>query len=124
MKSPEQMGGLPEQSNNESMKNKGETERNITTPEEAEEMTKQRRKEHGLSEISELTPAEFKEINASIEELLGRLDDYDYGSFSPEIQDEWYWVEQEAIVGKDRELAKAVLERFLNTLKGNEEKKI
>ena len=41
------------------------------------------------------------------------------------MQDEWYWVEQEADVGKDRELVKAVLEEFLkrleNTLKGKVE---
>ena len=83
----------------------------------AEELTRQRRKEHGLGESRGLTLAEAKEIDAAIEELLKRLHEYDYDSLSSEIQEEWYWVEQEANVGKDRELAKAVLKRFLLALK-------
>ncbi len=90
-----------------------------TTPEEAEEMTRQRRKNFGLGEKRELTPEDAKGIDASIENLLERLDGYDFDSFNPEIQDEWYWVEQEAVTGKDRELAKAVLEKFLNFLKNS-----
>ena len=82
----------------------------------ASEMTRQTRKEYGLSESNELTPAEIKEIETDIEKLLERLDEYNYNSFSPKIQDEWYEVEQEATLGKDRELAKAKLERFINTL--------
>lgn len=61
-------------------------------------------------------PEEAREIEASIEELLGRLDNYDFESFSPEIQEAWYWAEQEAGVGRDRELARANLQKFLDTL--------
>lgn len=57
-----------------------------------------------------------KEIN----ELLDRLDEYGdlYNKVSTEIQDEWYAVEQEAVVGKDENLAiiKSNLERFLKIL--------
>lgn len=124
MKSPEQIGEKPEQPEDESMENKEKIERKLTTPEEAAEMTRQRRKKYGLGESSDLTPEKLQEIEAAVGELLERLNEYDFDSFSPEVQDEWYWVEQEATVGKDRELAKAVLERFLSALKGSDEKKI
>lgn len=121
MKSPEQMGGPPEQPKEEPMENKEEKERKITTPEEAAEMTRQRRKGYGLGESSDLAPDKVKEIDENIGELLDRLYEHDYDSLSPEAQNEWDWVEQEANVGKDRELARAVLEKFLNTLKEKDE---
>ncbi len=84
----------------------------------AEKMTQQRRKEYGLEESKELTPEEVEKIETDIRTLLERLSEYNYDSFDPETQDEWYWVEQEVEAGKDREIAKAVLERFLKVLEG------
>lgn len=107
MKSPEQTGGSPEQSK------EGQIPEKLTPH---EEITRQRRKDFGLGEIRELTPEESAEIEKSIKELLERLDKYDYNTLDSETQDKWYWVEQEAMVGKDRELAKAALERFLGVL--------
>jgi len=108
MKSPEQGGG-PEQSK--------ETERKITTLEEATVMTQQRRREYGLGESSELTPEESEEIERTIKELLASLDDYDYDSFDEDTQEKYYWAALEAEAGKDRELALAVLRRFVDTLR-------
>jgi hypothetical protein len=88
-------------------------ERKITTPQEAAEMTRQRRMEFGLGERKELAPEELEE---SIEKLLGDLDQYDPEGCGPERQDEWYWTVQEARVGKDRELARAKLKRLLRAL--------
>ena len=105
MTSPEQMNRQPEQ-----------PERKITTPEEWAEINKKRRKDFGLPEAKELTPEQTKELEESIEKLLKKLDKYNYNYFSPEIQEEWYFVEQEAGAGKDRELAKANLEKFLKIL--------
>lgn len=107
MKSPEQTGGLPEQP------------KERQTPEKSPsygEITRQKRKDFGLKKARELTTEESVEIEKSIEELLERLDKYDYNGLDPKTQDEWYCVEQEATVGKDRELAKAALERFLDVL--------
>ena len=57
-----------------------------------------------------------KEIN----ELLDRLDEYGYlfDKVSPEIQDEWYAAEQEAVVGKDENITaiKMNLENLLKIL--------
>ena len=124
MKSPEQMGEWPKKPKEEPVrterktpeKPEGESEKKITTPEEATQMTEQRRKDFGLGEARGLTPEATKELEGSIKELLATLDQYDFDSFSPEKQDEWYLVEQEARVGKDRELARANLQRFLKTL--------
>lgn len=190
MKSPEQMGGLPEQPKEEPMKDKEETsekpaprepyneaeweklkqgdsilaikkgkemgvpkEELITVGEQAyklffdngkfdpamriaadiygmdserwkraaEGLTRQRRREYNLEESRELASEEAEEIKSSIKELLERLNEYDYNSLSPEVQDEWYWVEEEAEKGEDRELAKAVLEQFLVALSKIEE---
>lgn len=99
-----------------------ESERKITTPEEAAEMTRQRRKDSGLEEAKELTQEQVKELEESIEKLLGDLDQYDFESCSSERQDEWYWVEQEARAGKDRELAEANLTRFLKVLQEESKK--
>ena len=132
MKSLEQMGELPEQPNNEEEiveKKEGESETKITTSEEAAEMTRQRRKEFGieLEEERDLKPGE-KELEDSItekviQESLDYLNQYDFESYSPEIQDKWYWVEQEALAGKDRKLIEANLERFLVILQKEDEKK-
>ena len=104
------------------MENKEEKEHKVTTPEEAKTMTEQRRKDLGLEESKELTQEQAKELEGSIEKLLGDLNQYDFGSYGPEIQNEWYLVEQEALTGKDRELAKANLERFLKVLQEEAEK--
>ena len=104
------------------MKDKGKapekSEGKITTPEEAAEITRQRRKKYGLGEKRTNIPEKINEINMTIKELLRRLYEYGYKSLSSEMQEEYYWVDQEANTGKDRELAKAVLEQFLNILKG------
>lgn len=104
------------------MESNEEKERKVTTPEEAAEMTRQRRKDFGLEEERELTPEEAKELEGSIEKLLEDLNQYDLESCSPERQEDWYWVEQEANIGKDREIAKANLERLLKTLREEAEK--
>jgi hypothetical protein len=122
MKLPEQMGGPPEQPKEEPMENKEKKERKATTPEEAAEMTRERRNHYGLEEAKELTQEQAEELEGSIEKLLGDLDQYDFEGCSPERQDEWYWIEQEAQVGKDRELARANLERLLKTLREEAEK--
>ena len=112
------MGGPPEEPEREEEK----PEREITTPEEAAEMTRQRRKNFGLEEPRKLTPEEAEKIERSIEKLLEVLYQYDFDSFSPEIQNEWYFIEQEAMSGKDRELARANLEKFLGVLQEESEK--
>lgn len=58
-----------------------------------------------------------EEIDAQIRELVVLLDNFDFEAMSPEIQEEWYWVEQEANVGKDRIAAKKHAEEFLNKLR-------
>lgn len=62
------------------------------------------------------TTTKDKKLEESILKLLDDLDQYDFGKYSAEVQEEWYWVEQEARVGKDREAARAKLEIFLKTL--------
>ena len=89
------------------------------SPLEMELLTRARRKELGLEESREQSPEEVREHDTGIETLLEDLDKYDFDSYSPEIQDEWYWVEQEARVGKDRELAEANLRGFLERLKSS-----
>lgn len=83
-----------------------------------EKMTRARRGHYGLpSERKKLTPEETEKNEMEIKELMERLNKtYDYDNLVPELQEEWYWVEQEANAGEDRELAKRVLEEFLKTL--------
>ena len=119
MKPPEQMGGSPEQPEESPMESNEEIrkEHKVTTPEEAAEITRQRRREYGLEESSDLTPEKLQEIETEVEKLLEQLDEYDFDSFGPEVQEEWYWAELEAGAGKDRELAVVILKRFISTLK-------
>ncbi|MEK7146840.1 MAG: hypothetical protein AAB772_01140 [Patescibacteria group bacterium] len=119
----EQMGGAPEQPSKEEKiiednkeKIPENPERKITTPEEAAEMTQQRRKDFDLEETKEFTPEQAEELEKSIEELLNELYQYNYGSFSPKIQEEWDYAEMEVNAGKDRECAKANLERLIKIL--------
>lgn len=105
MKSLEQTGEPPKQS-----------------AEEIAEMNQQRRKGLGLGEEKELTPKEIEKLEESIAKLLGDLNQYDFESCSPEAQEEWYGVEQEAGAGRDRELAEANLKRFLNILQEEAER--
>lgn len=95
-------------------------ERKITPPEKAAQMTAQRRKDFGLPEAKELTQEQSEELEQSIENLLKELDNYDMNNFSQEIQEDWYYVEMEATAGKDREIAKANLEQFLQSLQDSE----
>lgn len=60
---------------------------------------------------------DIEKIDAEIKELLESLDNFDFESFSAEIQEEWYWVEQEANVAKDRATAKTHLKQFIEKLK-------
>lgn len=76
------------------------------------------------------SPENTEKIDAEIKELLGTLDELNdlgegetlYDRISPELQDQMYWVEQEANVGKDREQAKARLEDLITTLKSEAER--
>lgn len=65
---------------------------------------------------------DIEKIDAEIKEFLESLDNFDFESFSLEIQEEWYWVEQEDNVVKDRMAAKAHLEQFIEKLKEESEK--
>jgi len=98
-------------------------ERRGAAPEDAEEMTRQRRVELGLKEEGELTPDESQEIESDIEDALGRLYSHNFEELSPELQEEWYCVEMEAKIGRDRESALAVLNKFLFSFEGRDEEK-
>ena len=65
----------------------------------------------------ETSPKSVEIIDAEIKEFFKFLDDFDYNSFSSEIQDERYDVEMEAEVAMDRETAKKRLEQFIEKLK-------
>jgi len=95
-----------------------ELERKITSPEDAAEMTRQRREYFGLGEAKELTLEQLDELEESIKKLLKILDQYRMDDFSQDVQEEWYFVELEAMTGKDREIAKVNLEQFLQILPG------
>jgi len=59
-----------------------------------------------------------EDVDAEIEQKLKEL----YENYSElveigsELDDKWYWVEQEANVGKDRQAAKKHLEEFIEKL--------
>jgi len=61
-----------------------------------------------------------------IDQLLDKLAEYGdlYDEVSLELQEQWYWIEMRARVGKDRETAKAKLEEFLETIEIEKQKKI
>ena len=63
-------------------------------------------------------------VDAEIENLLKELNNYAeiYDEGSPELQEEWYWIEMEAKVAKDRQAAKAHLEEFISKIKELKEK--
>lgn len=63
-------------------------------------------------------------IEQEIEKLLGELYGFaeKYENLETELQSEWYDVEMEAEVGKDREKAKVNLQEFIVKLKGVLEK--
>ncbi len=68
------------------------------------------------------SPEDIERIDAEIEGLLQELDDYsDLYDKLPELQDQWYEVEMEAKVAKDRAAAKAHLEEFVSLLKSKRE---
>lgn len=64
----------------------------------------------------------IEKIDAEIKKLLESLDNFDFDSFEQKIQEEWYWIEQEANVAKDRTAAKIHLEKFIEKLKEESEK--
>ena len=119
MSSIEHMGGgVPEQPEEEiPVENAEGMEHPETSAEEAAAMTRQRRREYGLAEENDLTPEQVGDVDEAIEVLLDQLGEHDFDSESSEVQDEWYAVEMEAEAGKDRELARAVLEKFLRNRK-------
>jgi len=55
-------------------------------------------------------------IDQEIEKLIEALDKFDYNNFSEEVQEQWYYVEMEGKVAKDRQAAKAHLEEFIKKL--------
>ena len=60
-----------------------------------------------------------EEIDAEIERLVGVLYGEEYSDMwhdFPELQEEWYWIEQEAGVALDRQAAKEHLEQFIEKL--------
>jgi len=65
-------------------------------------------------------------VDLLIDQLLDKLAEYGdlYDEVSPELQEQWYWAEMEAEVGKDRETTKAKLEEFLKTVEIEKQKKI
>ena len=71
-----------------------------------------------MSEQTRTEPSP-EEIDAKVERLLGELSDHTelFVSGSPEFQEEWYWIEMEANVAKDRPAAIAKLEEFIGKLK-------
>ena len=64
-----------------------------------------------------LSPESIEKIDAEIKEILKSLYDFEFNSFDPEIQDEWYDIEMEAEVALDRVAAKKHLEQFIEKLK-------
>lgn len=69
------------------------------------------------SESKELTPEEIKELDERIKFLLEKVNKFYFFTMPPEIQEEWYLVEMEANVGKDRQAAKDKLEKFIGKLR-------
>lgn len=67
---------------------------------------------------------DIEKTDAEIKELLESLDDFDFNSFEPRIQEKWYCIEQEANVAKDRIMAKIHLEQFIEKLKKLKAEKI
>jgi|GEM_PF-2466937 len=57
-------------------------------------------------------------IEADIESLLETLDAFDFESLAPQMQEEWYYIEMQARVGKDRTAARENLEAFIHILTG------
>ena len=68
----------------------------------------------------------LKEMDVLNEDMWSTQELEQFGTLftrvSEEVQDEWYIVEQEANVGKDREQAAGRLEKFIKTLKVEAEK--
>ncbi len=65
-------------------------------------------------------------VDLLINQLLDKLAEYGdlYNEVSSELQEQWYWVEMEARVGRDRETAKVKLKEFLKIIESEEQKKI
>lgn len=63
----------------------------------------------------------FEDVESEIKELLSQLDNYALDQFPAESQDEleeeWYFAEEQAKVGKDREKALEDLGVFIKRLK-------
>lgn len=62
---------------------------------------------------------DIEKIDAEIEKLLENLRSFyeKWDEMNPELQEEFYWVEMEGGVGKDREAARKKLEEFIRKLK-------
>lgn len=66
-----------------------------------------------------------EEIEADIIELLEKLNGYWelYDQLSPDLQERWYWTEQEGRIAKDRQTAKDHLEGFIKFLEEERSKR-
>lgn len=67
-----------------------------------------------------------EDVDREIEKLLEVLYSEEYSDMYhdfPELQEEWYWVEQEANIALDRAAAKEHLEEFIEKLKSLKEEK-
>ena len=64
----------------------------------------------------EPSPENIEAIDQEIERLIETLENFDYTNFSEEVQEQWYYIEMEAKVAKDRQAAKAHLEEFFTIL--------
>jgi NAD-specific glutamate dehydrogenase len=66
----------------------------------------------------------IEEIDARIEKSLEELERHAelWDKLSEEMQEEWYYIEMEAKVGKDRQQAEARLDEFLKILEAEAEK--
>lgn len=58
----------------------------------------------------------LENIESEIEKLLEVLESFDFNEFNEQVQEQWYYIEMEAKVAKDREAAKAHLEEFIAVL--------
>lgn len=64
-------------------------------------------------------------LDEAINRLLDKLAEYAefYDEAGPELQERWYWVEMEARVCKDRAKAKVRLEKFIEVIESEKQKK-
>jgi hypothetical protein len=64
----------------------------------------------------EASQENIEQIDREIADLVETLNSFEFNDFSREVQDEWYEVEMQGLVGKDRPAAKSRLEAFIAKL--------